>query len=167
MPYHNLSVTQSGEAGSSRWVNTLLFRASAMMPPGKRMIFNPEHAIPATAIDAPSPMTSSAGLVASVVVVEKVAGLVFHDFGDFKFPSCSSGLQISTISPLTLKPLRTSEQASLLSKPKLTPGTRSTGTGSLQDVRICQATQVSTLFTRTLYFLRLICISAKVYSVGS
>jgi len=73
-PYHNFSVTQNGKAGARRWVDTLLFRACAMAPPGKRIILNPEHATPATDIHAP--MASPVGLV--VMAEEEVAGMVFE-----------------------------------------------------------------------------------------
>ena len=70
------------KGGACRWVNTLLFRASTMVPPGKCIIFNPDHRVPATTIHPSSSLISSAGLV--VMVEDRVAGMAFHDFG---FPS--------------------------------------------------------------------------------
>ncbi|GLB43771.1 hypothetical protein LshimejAT787_1402830 [Lyophyllum shimeji] len=71
--YHHLAVLENlvaneNEATSRVWIDTFLFRASAMMPQGQRMVLNMEHDIPPTSIN-PSTMSTIAGISDYTAVV--------------------------------------------------------------------------------------------------
>jgi hypothetical protein len=60
-----LSMLRQAETSARAWIDAFLFRASAMLPPDKRMVVSMEHGIPFTTI-SPS---SLAGFVDYTVVV--------------------------------------------------------------------------------------------------
>ncbi len=63
------------ESSARAWIDALLFRASAMLSPNKRMVLNMEHIVPATTIN-PSSMSTLSGFVdyTAVVASQRVAG---------------------------------------------------------------------------------------------
>ena len=70
-----LMLFRQNEAGARVWIDAFLFRASAMVPPGYRMVFNTEQNIPAPAIQ-PSSLATISGFADYTIVVAKdeVAG---------------------------------------------------------------------------------------------
>ncbi|KAF9078652.1 hypothetical protein BDP27DRAFT_1309950 [Rhodocollybia butyracea] len=58
------------EATSRAWIDTFLFRASTMVAPGKRMIFNMDQSIPSTTVDPSSLITISGHTDYMAVIAE-------------------------------------------------------------------------------------------------
>jgi hypothetical protein len=63
------------EASARAWIDAFFFRASAMLPPNKRMVLNMEHAVPSTTI-SPSSLSTLSGFVdyTAVVASQRTAG---------------------------------------------------------------------------------------------
>jgi len=63
------------EASACAWIDAFFFRASAMLPPNKRMVLNMEHVVPATTIN-PSSLSTLSGFVdyTAVVANQRAAG---------------------------------------------------------------------------------------------
>jgi hypothetical protein len=63
------------EASARVWIDTFFFRASAMLPPDKRMVLNMEHIVPATTI-SPSSLSALSGFVdfTAIVASQRDAG---------------------------------------------------------------------------------------------
>jgi hypothetical protein len=68
-------ILRQTEASARAWIDAFFFRASAMLPPNKRMVLNMEHIVPATAI-SPSSLSTLSGFVdyTAVVASQRAAG---------------------------------------------------------------------------------------------
>jgi len=68
-------ILRQTEASARAWIDAFFFRASAMLPPDKRMVLSMEHAVPATTI-SPSSLSSLSGFVdyTAVVASQRAAG---------------------------------------------------------------------------------------------
>ncbi|KAJ6586217.1 hypothetical protein B0H10DRAFT_2095408, partial [Mycena sp. CBHHK59/15] len=71
-------VPRTSEASARLWIDTLFFRAAAMVPPNKSMILNIEYNIPSTAI-YPTSSTSIGGKIGYTAIVadKKAAPFIF------------------------------------------------------------------------------------------
>jgi len=61
-------IPRTTEASARAWIDAFFFRASAMLPPNKRMVLNMEHAVPSTTI-SPSSLSTLSGFVDYTAVV--------------------------------------------------------------------------------------------------
>ncbi|TFY74734.1 hypothetical protein EWM64_g9278, partial [Hericium alpestre] len=73
-------VPRTSEANVRLWIDAFFFRASAMVPPGMRMVLNEDHTIPSTAI-RPTSLTTLAGQMdySAVVAKERAAAIILDD----------------------------------------------------------------------------------------